>query len=81
MVFRWKRALELAIKYKTHVDTVLGLRQRSLEQLGRGARETIKEFVEYNAAVPVDWEQIEAKILAEREAERARPGAVPYVEK
>lgn len=77
-LFRWERALELAIKHKTHVDTVLGLRQRSLKRLGPGARETSRQFLKYGSQVEIDWEKIQSKIEAEAEAERSRPGAVPY---
>eukprot|EP00038_Savillea_parva_P010167 m.188364 g.188364 ORF g.188364 m.188364 type:complete len:773 (-) comp17402_c0_seq1:165-2483(-) len=77
-MFEWERALELAIKHKTHVDTVLGLRQRYLTRLGHGARETSRLFLKYAAQIEVDWENIKAKIDKEHEAERSRPGAVPY---
>mmetsp|Transcript_15398 Transcript_15398/g.39727 ORF Transcript_15398/g.39727 Transcript_15398/m.39727 type:complete len:773 (-) Transcript_15398:1613-3931(-) len=77
-MFRWERALELAIKHKTHVDTVLGLRERSLARMGHGARETSRLFLKYSSQIEVDWEKIQQKIEAEAEAERSRPGAVPY---
>jgi intraflagellar transport protein 80 len=77
-LFRWERALEIAIKHKTHVDTVLGLRQQSLNRLGAGARETSRLFLKYSSQIEVVWENIQAKIAAEAEAERSRPGAVPY---
>lgn len=44
-LYRWNRALDLAIKYRTHVDTCLGYRQRFLEQFGR--RETDQRFLQY----------------------------------
>ena len=43
------RALELAIQYKTHVDTVLAYRQKYLEELG--CEEIIKKFQQYNEKV------------------------------
>lgn len=43
------RALELAVKHKTHVDTVLAYRQKFLQKFGR--KETNKRFLEYSEAV------------------------------
>lgn len=43
------RALELAVKHKTHVDTVLAFRQKCLENFGR--KETNKRFVQYAQGV------------------------------
>lgn len=40
--------------------------------------ETKPLFIQYGATVEVDLEAIEAKISAEAEAERCRPGAKPY---
>lgn len=76
-IFRWERALDLAIKHKTHVDTVLSLRQKNLSRFP-GVVEMNKKFKEYSRQIEIDPEQIEAKINAELEEERARPGAVPY---
>jgi hypothetical protein len=50
-LFRWGRALELAVTHRTHVDTVLGYRQRHLEALGRP--ETDPRFLQY--AQQVRW--------------------------
>lgn len=44
-LFRWNRALDLALKYKTHVDTVLGYRQRYLDEFQRD--ETLPKFIQY----------------------------------
>jgi len=45
------RALELAVKHKTHIDTVLAYRQRYLHNFGK--RETNKRFVQYSEGVRV----------------------------
>lgn len=58
--FNWERALEIALKYKTHVDTVLHFRSKYLKNLGRF--EGNKRFIQYSEQVPVDWEKIEAKV-------------------
>lgn len=43
------RALELAVKHKTHVDTVLAYRQKFLQKFGR--KETNKRFLQYAEGV------------------------------
>ncbi|CAM9334837.1 unnamed protein product, partial [Discosporangium mesarthrocarpum] len=44
-LFRWTRALAIAVKGRTHVDTVLGYRQRYLERIGK--KETEPQFLQY----------------------------------
>lgn len=46
------RALELAVKHKTHVDTVLAYRQKYLENFDR--KETSKRFLQYAQGVSTD---------------------------
>lgn len=43
------RALELAVKHKTHVDTVLAYREKFLQKFGR--KETNKRFLQYSEGV------------------------------
>lgn len=43
------RALDLAVKHKTHVDTVLAYREKFLEKYGR--KETNKRFLQYSEGV------------------------------
>ncbi|KAJ3125808.1 Intraflagellar transport protein 80 [Nowakowskiella sp. JEL0407] len=62
-LFEWDRALEIAVKYKTHVDTVLYLREKYLTQTGR--KEYLKKYVQYSQGVKVDVDAIKAKILME----------------
>jgi len=68
-LYRWDRALELAIKHKTHVDTVLAFRQKYLQEFGQ--EETDKKFIQYSAEIAVDWPTIENKITLEIENERS----------
>lgn len=75
-LFNWDRALELAVKHKTHVDTVLAHRQKYLENFDR--KETSKRFLQYAQGVEVDWDKIKAKVDMELQKEAARPGAKPY---
>ena len=89
-LFRWERfdvyclilcfesrrtsALDLAVKNKTHVDTVVGRRQLFLESLGR--QEQSKKFLQLEG-VEVNWETINSKIALELEDEKKRPSAKP----
>ena len=48
-LFCWCRALELAVKHKTHVDTVLGYRERFLNKIG--SKEGLKQFLQFGGKV------------------------------
>ncbi|KAI9103258.1 WD40-repeat-containing domain protein [Phlyctochytrium arcticum] len=69
-LFNWERALDLAVKYKTHVDTVMYFREKYIKGIGR--RETNRKFVQYAQSVQVDWDKIQAKIAMEEDTERSR---------
>jgi intraflagellar transport protein 80 len=43
-LFRWNRALDIAVKHKSHVDTVLGYRQKHLDEFGK--KETNQRFLQ-----------------------------------
>ena len=45
----FNRALELAVKHKTHVDTVLAFRQKYLRDLN--TEESLKKFKQYSQQV------------------------------
>lgn len=70
-LYNWDRALELAVKHKTHVDTVLAYRQKFLDDFDK--KETNKRFLQYAEGVEVDWEKIETKIALEYQKERDKP--------
>lgn len=77
-LFKWNRALELAIKYKTHIDTVCAYRAKYLESLDNRP-ETEPQFLKLNAslgAAAFDWDTINSKIEAEVRKEEAR--GTPY---
>ncbi|XP_010161110.1 intraflagellar transport protein 80 homolog, partial [Antrostomus carolinensis] len=76
-LYNWDRALELAVKHKTHVDTVLAYRQKFLEDFGK--KETNKRFLQYAEGLEVDWNKIKAKIEMEIAKERERAAAGPAV--
>jgi len=71
-LFRWNRALEIALKYKSHVDTVLGYREKFLKQFGKTESDPI--FQQYSQQVTIDWEAIKAKKEQERESEQSSYG-------
>mmetsp|Transcript_39397 Transcript_39397/g.47784 ORF Transcript_39397/g.47784 Transcript_39397/m.47784 type:complete len:763 (-) Transcript_39397:804-3092(-) len=75
-LFNWDRALELAVNYRTHVDTVLLFRSKYLEAAKRP--ESNKRFLQYVGQVTVEEEKIKAKIQQEKEKEAQRPGAKRY---
>mmetsp|Transcript_42074 Transcript_42074/g.98677 ORF Transcript_42074/g.98677 Transcript_42074/m.98677 type:complete len:767 (-) Transcript_42074:943-3243(-) len=77
-LFHWDRALELAVHHKTHVDTVLAMRERYLTGMGR--EETAPRFLQYREGVVIEWDKIQAKIEKEKENEANRQGARPYQE-
>ncbi len=75
---KWERALDLAIRHKTHVDTVLAYRLKHLERCQK--EETIKKYTQYMKEVEIDWEQIAAKLedefVKERDLAAANNGSV-----
>ena len=70
---QWEKALDLAIKHKTHVDTVLAYRVKYLNRFDK--EESIKKYNEYMKEVDIDWEKISAKIEVEfqKENENKKP--------
>jgi intraflagellar transport protein 80 len=73
--YNWERALELAVKYQSYLDIVVGCRSRFLEEYEK--KETIKQFVKYGKEVDVDAEMVSALIEKEYIKEREnRPSGV-----
>ncbi|NWV82152.1 IFT80 protein, partial [Dasyornis broadbenti] len=50
-LYNWERALDLAVKHRTHVDTVLAYRQKFLEDFGK--KETNQRFLQYAEGVSI----------------------------
>ncbi|NXD38409.1 IFT80 protein, partial [Copsychus sechellarum] len=48
-LYNWERALDLAVKHRTHVDTVLAYRQKFLGDFGK--KETNQRFLQYAEGV------------------------------
>lgn len=67
-LYRWDRALDIAISNKTHVDTVIAYRQRFLQQYNK--EETNERMKQYASEIQVDWETVKTKISADKEKER-----------
>ena len=65
---QWEKALELAIKHKTHVDTVLAYRLKYLARCDK--EENNAKYVQYMKEVEVDWDKINEKIEEEHKRER-----------
>ncbi|KAJ9601816.1 hypothetical protein L9F63_000044 [Diploptera punctata] len=65
---KWNRALELAVKHKTHVDTVLFLRKNYLDRFEK--TETNEKFLRFKDEVKLDAEKITAKMEVELLKER-----------
>ena len=70
-LFRWSRALELAVQHKTHVDTVLGYRQVYLKTSGK--EETDKRFLQFASEVKHETMQDGAGV----ECPHAMHGRIP----
>jgi len=66
-LFKWKRALEVAIDYRTHIDTVIAFRGKYLENTNK--TETIELFLKYRNEVDINWNVIEEKCRQELDDE------------
>ena len=66
-LFRWDRALNLAVSNKVHVDTVLAYRKKYLESVG--LEEVNSKFIEYSRDIVIDWDKIKAKIAQDKKLE------------
>ena len=53
-LYRWERALDIAVNNKTHVDTVVAYRSRFLEQYKK--EEDLDKFKTISASIKFDWE-------------------------
>ena len=66
-LFKWERALDIAVQNKTHVDTVLAYRQRHLQMQNR--TEYDPKFAEYADKIEINWETIKEKCKKEKDHE------------
>lgn len=72
-LYFWNRALELATRFKAHVDTVLYYRRKYLEVFEK--TESNPNFLQFQM-VQVDWNMVREKIQQDKQAEAQR--AKPY---
>ncbi|KAK6619099.1 hypothetical protein RUM44_003481 [Polyplax serrata] len=70
----WNRALELALKHRTHVDTVLYARRCYLETFGKS--ETNEKFLQYEKEVEINPDKIKQKIEMEYAKEKDKSNSV-----
>jgi intraflagellar transport protein 80 len=68
-LYRWERALDIAVNNKTHVDTVIAYRTRFLQQYSK--EEDIDKFKQYSRDIQADWTTVKAKIRADKDKEAA----------
>ena len=68
-LYKWDRALEIAVNNKTHVDTVIAYRKRFLQMYQR--EETNYKFKQFAKDIQVYWETVKTKIRADKEREIA----------
>jgi intraflagellar transport protein 80 len=47
--YKWSRALEIAVKYRSHVDTTLAHRAKYLEMFGK--KETDQKYIQLSSQV------------------------------
>lgn len=71
-LFNWERALAIATERKTHIDTVLGRRQRYLAEVNQP--ETLPMFKALAGKVTVHWDTVNEKIRMEMAKESEREG-------
>nr|XP_019944246.1 PREDICTED: intraflagellar transport protein 80 homolog [Paralichthys olivaceus] len=67
-LFNWERAMNLALKHKTHVDTVMACREKSLQKFGE--KETNVLFLQYAKKTEINCKTIQAKKKMELSKER-----------
>ena len=69
-LYRWDRALKLAVDNNTHIDTVLAYREKYLKNAGLS--EVNSKFLELSKDVVIDWDKIKAKIAEDKKLEASK---------
>ena len=67
-LFKWERALEIALSYKTHIDTVIAYRSTYLAQEQK--KESIDKFLQMTDKIDINWDTIKEKIKKDKESEK-----------
>ncbi len=65
-LYKWERALDIAMANKKHIDTVIAYRRKYLQEVGR--EESIEKFKQYRE-LETDWVAIKTKIKQDKEQE------------
>jgi intraflagellar transport protein 80 len=65
-LFRWSRALDLALKHRMHVETVLAYRQRYLQSFERD--EVNQRFLQHFTSVNFDWQSVVGAEVGRRQS-------------
>jgi len=71
-LYRWHRALELALKHKVHLDTLLAYRSKYNEAFEREEKDA--KFISLANQVKFTWPEVEEKEAQELEEEGKRGG-------
>lgn len=50
-LFRWNRALDIALKFKSHIDTVIAYRQLYLQEFKK--KENLPRMLQFASQVPI----------------------------
>ena len=66
-LFKWERALDLAKRFKVHIDTVIAYRRKYLAESGQ--EETKPEFLQFQE-MEVNWDEIRERIAQEKAKEK-----------
>ena len=66
-LYKWERALDIAVANKKHVDTVIGYRKKYLEKNQR--EENLEKFKKLIDNIEVNWVAIKTKIKQDKESE------------
>ena len=69
-LYRWDRALKLAVDNGTHVDTVLAYREKYPKNSGLTKVNSI--FLELSKDVTIDWDKIKEKIAEDKILEMSK---------
>ena len=70
-LFRWTRALDLAVKHRQHIDTVCAYRQKYLDEFSK--EENLQKFT-LQGQMNIDWNAIQDNEARELEEESNRSG-------
>jgi intraflagellar transport protein 80 len=69
-LFRWSRALDIALNNKVHLDTVVAYRKRYMTQNTKEEKDA--RFIQHTTEVgEINWESIKEKIRGDKEKEEA----------